>query len=84
MTIIPELERDLVAAAAKINRRRRFLPRRRRASVAVVLAALVVVGGAGAATGVLSVGSVIHGEGFRPDSKRTVTETVVARGAVPI
>ena len=84
MTVIPQLERDLAAAAAKRNTRRRFLPRGRRATVAVALAALVVVGGAGAATGVLSVGSVFRGEGFRPDSKRTVTETVVARGKVPI
>ena len=84
MTVIPQLERDLLAAAAKRNTRRRFLPRRRRANVAVALAALVVVGGAGAATGVLSVGSVFRGEGFRPDSKRSVTETVVARGEVPV
>lgn len=84
MTVIPQLERDLVDAARRMNSRRRLLPRGRRATVAVVFAALVVVGGAGAATGVLSVGSVFRGEGFRPDSKRTVTETVVARGEIPI
>lgn len=84
MTVIRQLERDLVAAADRLSRRRRLLPHGRPTTAAVVLAALVVVGGAGAATGVLSVGSVFRGEGFHSGSRQTVKETVVASGKVRV
>ncbi|MBX5469801.1 MAG: hypothetical protein IRZ21_07865 [Thermoleophilaceae bacterium] len=55
MSAIPELEQQLVAAAARLHRPRR---RRRHTSAALALAVLLAgVGAAGAGTGVLQLGS---------------------------
>jgi hypothetical protein len=83
MTLIPDLERDLVRGASKLSSRRPLGPRRTSAAVAVAL--LVLACAAAGATGVLPVGSVIRGEGFHSErSGKTVRETVVATGEAPV
>lgn len=63
--------------------RPRLLPRGRRAMTAVLVGGLLLLtAAAGAATGLLPVGSVIPGEGF--DGSEEVDETVVATGAAPV
>jgi hypothetical protein len=63
--------------------RPRLLPRGRRAMTAVLIGGLLLLAAAaGAATGLLPVGSVIRGEGFHNGSEE-VDETVVATGTAP-
>jgi hypothetical protein len=63
--------------------RPRLLPRGRRAMTAALVGGLLLLtAAAGAATGLLRVGTVIPGEGF--DGAEEVDETVVATGTAPV
>jgi hypothetical protein len=63
--------------------RRGLLPRGRRATTAMLVGVLLLAAAAGAATGILPVGSVFRGEGFHGGA-REVDETVVATGTAPV
>jgi len=70
----------VVARATRAPRQR--MPLRRRSLALALVGALLLTAAAGAATGLLPIGSVFEGDGFH-DGARKVNETVVANGTAP-
>lgn len=85
MSHVPQLERDLLAAARRRSRRK-VLTRGRWSGALALTGIAVAVGGAGAATGLLDVGDQVatprerQGDGLRYTSARTI----VATGRTPL
>jgi hypothetical protein len=80
MSLIPQLEADLIVAATQHARAPRRTRGGRRVALAAAALLLLTVAGA-AAGGVIRIGSVVPGDGFFGIGSNNVDERVVATGA---
>lgn len=84
MSRIPQLEEDLVAAAGRLAERRRVLPSGRPMVAVAVAGMFAAAAGAGAASGLLKVGSVIPGGERSGAGSQRVEQIVIATSSTPV